>query len=649
MRDPGGALLVSPLLEEAPLGGGGDEALDDGVSLSVREVSYVVTLPRSAPWRRREAKVILDRISCSFAAGTATSIMGPSGSGKTSLLELIGGFNWNRGRVEGSVRARRRDGSMAFLSDVACLIPQDDVLLGGLTPRETFRYSAQLRGVGEDRVDVVLAKLGLLSCAETRVGSPTGRRGLSGGQRKRVSIGLELLTQPEVILCDEPTSGLDSKMALDVCAALVAMARDEGKTILCTIHQPSNKIHRLWHRHLLIANGRLAYDGDSIDAHFATELPSGENPAEVYMEWLQDDARADDLVDRWTREPMNSSSFEDNGDDDVDDDDEFFGGVVNGGVGRPLSKSMKKKKKRLKSYYYGGRTTGGGMWCLPFGARLRQASILARREAHDKLVDPEKWTATLTLKIFVGIIIGIVWIGQGDGKTQKDIFPVQGALFIVSVNSMMDVTFQTALALTSSRNLLLRELRNNHYTLFPRHVAVLAVDCVLAALSTLALGVPVAFLVGLRTDVVHFLRFVAIAVILAGQGVCFGHCVGTAADDFQQVQAIVSPCLTPLILFSGYMIPKKSIPYALKWVYDVSFFQYAVTNFNINEFRGKQFKDCSLQGEELGLCYSSGGHFLRANAFNPANFVRNYVILLAFWAFLATLSFIAYTRVIARH
>ena len=615
--------LVSPLLEEGSISG------ESGVSLSVKEVSYTVQIPKRFPWQRAEKKRILDKISARFEAGSSTSLMGPSGSGKTTLLEVIGGFNWNRGRVEGSVYARRGDGERLLSPRTsACLIPQDDVLMAGLTPRETLSYSARLRDVPAERAEQVLKKLGLVGCANTRVGSPQGKRGISGGQRKRVSIGLELLTNPPVLLCDEPTSGLDSKMALDVYSMLVALARDEKKTILCTVHQPSLKIHRLWDRHLLIANGKLAFDGPNIDDHFIESLPSNENPAEVYMEWLQDDAKSMALLEAWEQQG-GSASF----DEEDDDEDDQIPPNKRKYTLRNMRKASQPKKTSLYS---------------KMRAFFKQAYVLGRRELHDKLVDPEKWTATLTLKIFVGTIIGVVWVGQA-GTSQADIFPVQGALFIVSVNSMMDTTFVTALALSRSRNLLLRELRNAHYSLLPRHVAVLSVDISLAALATLALGIPVCFLVGLRTDPLHFSRFVATAVMLAAQGVCFGHVVGTTADDFQQVQQIVSPSLTPLILFSGYMIPKKDIPYALKWVYDISFFQYAVTNFNINEFRGKHFDDCPAQLEAIGACFASGGKFLQANDFNPQNYLRNFVILLACFVLLALLSFIAYTRVIARH
>lgn len=99
------------------------------------------------------------------------------------------------------------DGAELALGATSALIPQDDLLLAGLTPREILRYSAQLRDVALGRVDVVLDLLGLTTCADTRAGSPTGSRGLSGGQRKRVSIGLELLSNPSVVMADEPTSG----------------------------------------------------------------------------------------------------------------------------------------------------------------------------------------------------------------------------------------------------------------------------------------------------------------------------------------------------------------------------------------------------------------------------------------------------------
>jgi ATP-binding cassette subfamily G (WHITE) protein 2 len=117
------------------------------------------------------------------------------------------------------------------------------------------------------------------------------RRGISGGERKRTSIALELLTNPSVMFVDEPTSGLDSKMAEDVVLTLKALA-SQDRTLICTIHQPSYKIFCHFNRLVLLSKGALAYDGpvDAVEAYFQAlghVTPRGENPADFFMALLQ--------------------------------------------------------------------------------------------------------------------------------------------------------------------------------------------------------------------------------------------------------------------------------------------------------------------------------------------------------------------------
>ena len=158
-------------------------------------------------------------MDCTAEPSELTALMGPSGAGKTTLLNIM------RGTAEGKITAGEvlANGSPIDphkLKLVSNLIPQDDVLFPSLTVRQQLHYAAQLRcsGTAEDRSNIVselIARLSLTACADTLTGS-TLVRGISGGQRKRLSIALELLTFPSVLFVDEPTSGLDSKTALDV-------------------------------------------------------------------------------------------------------------------------------------------------------------------------------------------------------------------------------------------------------------------------------------------------------------------------------------------------------------------------------------------------------------------------------------------------
>ena len=234
-----------------------------GVDVRWSDVSYVVrpsgTLSYSVFSLRNNAnreKVILDGVGGYVSAGSLMAILGPSGAGKTTLLELIAG-KAKSGVFTGMISfpplpAGRRP-RVAF-------VPQDDVLPAFLTVREALMFAASLRLPESlpnykkaEIVSAVIDKLGLEDVAETRIGATDGTgRGISGGEARRVSIGLELVGCPDVLVCDEPTSGLDSVSAWRVVSVLKEIARGggglfgahEGKNkgrgvaVICSVHQP---------------------------------------------------------------------------------------------------------------------------------------------------------------------------------------------------------------------------------------------------------------------------------------------------------------------------------------------------------------------------------------------------------------------------
>ena len=138
-------------------------------------------------------------------------------------------------------------------------------MLEAFTPEESFRFAAKLRtnlsryGV-EAKVKEIIERLGLQNCRDTRIGGVLVK-GISGGERKRTSIGVELITDPNLLLCDEPTSGLDSTNALKVMTMLKKEAEERQTTIICTIHQPSAEIFIKVDRLLLLHDGHQLYQG----------------------------------------------------------------------------------------------------------------------------------------------------------------------------------------------------------------------------------------------------------------------------------------------------------------------------------------------------------------------------------------------------
>lgn len=201
-------------------------------------------------------------------------MLGPSGSGKTTLLTALAGRL--PGKISGTIsyNGRAFSGSMKRKTG---FVTQDDVLYPHLTVLETLTYTALLKlpsaltkSEKMEQAEMIIMELGLTRCRSSIIGGPL-LRGISGGERKRVSIGQEMLVNPSLLLVDEPTSGLDSTTAQRIVATLRWVARG-GRTVVATIHQPSSRLFRMFDKVVVLSDGCPIYSGVANGAmdYFAT-------------------------------------------------------------------------------------------------------------------------------------------------------------------------------------------------------------------------------------------------------------------------------------------------------------------------------------------------------------------------------------------
>lgn len=239
----------------------------------------------------------MDKLSGHFEAGTSTAILGPSGSGKTTLLNFLSARMRESKTlsVNGKlyVNGRKIESVREFKHRFAYVM-QNDILWEDLTPHEQLLSTAKLAGISEPekKVNELIGWLGLDKCKNTKVGNEL-KRGLSGGEKKRTSIAMEVIAEPSLIFLDEPTTGLDSKSALDV-ASILRMLAHNGRTIITTIHQPSSEIMNRFDRILCLCEGRIIYDGppQNIPGYFSNigyAPPELTNPADHLMTIVNDD------------------------------------------------------------------------------------------------------------------------------------------------------------------------------------------------------------------------------------------------------------------------------------------------------------------------------------------------------------------------
>lgn len=236
------------------------------IYLKFTEVTYKIVIKGMTT---SEEKDILHGITGSVNPGEVLALMGPSGSGKTTLLNLLGG-RISHPTVGGSITYNDQSYNK-FLKSRIGFVTQDDVLFPHLTVKETLTYAARLRlpktftkEQKEKRALDVIYELGLERCQDTMIGG-SFVRGVSGGERKRVCIGNEIIINPSLLFLDEPTSGLDSTTALRIVQMLQDIA-EAGKTVVTTIHQPSSRLFHKFDKLILLGKGSLLYFGKASEA-----------------------------------------------------------------------------------------------------------------------------------------------------------------------------------------------------------------------------------------------------------------------------------------------------------------------------------------------------------------------------------------------
>ncbi|CAL7937747.1 unnamed protein product [Xylocopa violacea] len=264
--------------------------------LTWRNISYTVekktnggSLGAIFGLQRTEFVQLLNEVSGVVSSGMLMAIVGPSGAGKTTLLATIS--RRVKGKATGDVLLNGKPIDTGQMIRISAFAPQTDLAVESLTVQEHMEFMAcmkmdrRLRAyTRRQRILALLEEFGLKKCAGTKLST------LSGGERKRVTLAVQLLTEPSILFCDEPTTGLDSYGAMTVVRTLKDVATS-GRIVVCSLHQPASGLLDVFHEILLLSGGRVAFQGSSTNAtEFFNSLdlhcPPTFNSAEFYVSQL---------------------------------------------------------------------------------------------------------------------------------------------------------------------------------------------------------------------------------------------------------------------------------------------------------------------------------------------------------------------------
>ncbi|KAG6625164.1 hypothetical protein CIPAW_16G077400 [Carya illinoinensis] len=384
---------------------------DVSARLTWKDLSVMVTLNNG------ESQKVLEGLTGYAEPGTLTALMGPSGSGKSTLLDALSSRLAANAFLSGTILLNGRKTKLSF--GTAAYVTQDENLIGTLTVRETISYSAQLRlpdkmpwSEKQALVEGTIIEMGLQDCADTVIGN-WHLRGISGGERRRVSIALEILMRPRLLFLDEPTSGLDSASAFFVTQTLSGLSRD-GRTVIASIHQPSSQVFELFDRLCLLSGGKTVYFGEACEAYefFAQAgfpCPALRNPSDHFLRCVNSDF---DKVKATLRGSM-KLRFE-AGDDPLEKitTAEAIRTLIDSYCTSQYCYAVREKVEEISKFKGTVLDSGGSQ-----ASFLMQAFTLTKRSFVNMSRDFGYYWLRLLIYIVVTICVGTIYYNVGTGYT----------------------------------------------------------------------------------------------------------------------------------------------------------------------------------------------------------------------------------------
>ncbi|PIA12540.1 P-loop containing nucleoside triphosphate hydrolase protein [Coemansia reversa NRRL 1564] len=588
---------------------------------------------------------ILHNISGSIYPGELVAIMGSSGAGKTTLLNVLAG-RVQGGRLEGEIKFLGATRNPHTFKRMLAYVEQDDLMHSALTVKETLLTSAQLRLSNnvyspedkQERVSTVMRQLRLLHIKDSRIGGG-GKRGVSGGERKRVSIGAELVIDPGILVLDEPSSGLDSSSAEMVIELTKEMSRQRNLCTLVTIHQPSAEMVARFDKVILLAQGKLVYMGPTTQAvpHFEKlgYPPTHSNPANFFIDLmtidfssteatLKSEERVQLLVDAFaefqqrggnlqlpTRKSFEEASIHSSEDcvpaqgQENNASSSTSIAALNDACSGKGSQAGNVETNLAHCGLNAGDITQEEANLFqseppPMNSWVSEAWILLKRD----------WILTIRNRSFVnGLIVQAVVMMLFNGfvffqldNNQASVQNRIGTLFTLTLVSTFPVAIPLMTVIMSGRDVLHRERSGGMYRMTTYFVARALSFYPVVYIPYIIMFAGIYFIANLQYDVAKFFISLLVYAVLLFCSLGFAFLMAMIVRQMDVAHTITPVCLSVFMLFAGNLSNANAITPVLRWIKYVCIFYYSYSGLVQNEFNGLEF-DCSTNESS---CYSSG-------------------------------------------
>jgi len=556
-------------------------------SLSIEDLSFS-TRPSCGCG---ESVQILEDVTAYVRSGHVLAILGGSGAGKTTVLDAVARSPRLRGDLDGSILLNGKTLTRRAFRANCAYVPQEDVLWSTLTVQETLDFAAGLyqgrarSSSREEMVEELMEATGLENCRDVKVGDGVVIKGISGGQRRRVSIAVELLKRPSLLILDVPTSGLDSCATEAIVDLLANLAKMAWVAVMYTIHQPSSYVFQRFDSILVLAAGHVCYFGSATNAlpHFERiGYPSevGVNPAEFFIRLTNTDFRSkaevDSICAAWS--PYSET------------------------VAREISQDNRGHRDSDNAHQPKKRRAGCVM----------QVCLLARRSLRGQLRNPMGIVARITLASLVIVIICLAYLETRE-KNQAQ---VPSCVYVIVWIFLLPPYFCIGVLplFLQEAACYKKEAKNGLYNpccyLFGDFITSVPMWFIIQGFVMI-----LAFII-LAMNWPNFLQMWLLFSLYFGWNEIVAQLCGTLFNSLALGTMVFSMITIVCMLFVGTLLPDiRSVPWVLRWLFYVLptgyIFPAAVwLEFEGLEFSGfEQCSNCTAFGTPcLGTpCYGEDG------------------------------------------